>query len=68
MRYQVLRFVMFETTVEADSPEEARDLEADYPIYGELTSPEAVDFRWWFSDCMGVEVLDEQGESVLEDW
>jgi hypothetical protein len=68
--YKVVRYLVAQTKVEADSPEDALTIEENLEIKGELecTGEQVKDFTWWLSDAMGREVLDENGESVLEDW
>lgn len=68
MKYIVQRYVCIETTVEADSPEEALEKEEWMEIKGGLVCPEAVAFDWWESDAIGCTVRDETGEVCLENW
>ena len=71
-KYTVHIYALASFEVEADSPEEANEIANTCPIGFEMVKegecPEVVDYYWSWSDAMGSEVYDEEGESVLCDW
>lgn len=64
--FTVQRYICIETQVEADSAEDALQIEGDLDITGNLTSEGALAFSWWLSDAIGATVTDSAGETVLE--
>jgi len=65
-KYTVTRYVLIQSEIEADNPEQALEVEESLPLSGDLTSEGALDFSWQLSDAMGSWVCDEQGAVVLE--
>lgn len=71
-KYEVVIYAYTSFTVEADTPEQANELAMNSPIGFEMKKlgdcPEILDFHWSWSDAMGSEVYNEEGETVLCDW
>lgn len=72
-KFNVVSYAIVEYVIEADSPEEANTLAWESPIELDLVQKADCDSRikgysWHWSDAMGSEVYDEEGESVLCDW
>lgn len=67
-KFTVSRYLLVQTVVEADDAEEALRKEEGLQIVGDLESPDALEFSWFYSDAMGEEVRDEAGDIVLENW
>jgi hypothetical protein len=71
-KYEVIIYAYTSFTVEAESPEQANELALNCPIGFEMVKqgecPEILDYHWSWSDAMGSEVRDEEGEIVLCDW
>lgn len=71
-KYTVHMYAIASFEVEAESPEEANEIANTCPIGFEMVKqgecPEVLDYYWSWSDAMGSEVYDEEGESVLCDW
>jgi hypothetical protein len=71
-KYEVIIYAYTSFTVEAESPEQANEIALNCPIGFEMVKqgecPEVLDYHWSWSDAMGSEVYDEQGEIALCDW
>lgn len=67
-KFTIQRYVCIETEVEAETAEDALDLEESFTVEGKLTCPQALSFDFWISDAIGATVRDEDGEVCLEDW
>lgn len=67
-KYTVYRYVLIQSEIEAENPEQALEIEESLPLSGDLTSEGALDFSWQLSDCMGAWVNDENDKTVLEDY
>jgi hypothetical protein len=72
-KYTVACYAYVEYEIEADSPEEADTLAGEDGSYFDLVEaldqdPRIKSISWAWSDCMGSEVRDEEGETVLCDW
>jgi hypothetical protein len=67
-KFTVLRYLLIETEVEADSAEEALSIEEDLPLTGDLNSEGALNFSWALSDAMGSWVCDDQDNVILENY
>lgn len=67
-KYTVTRYLLIESEVEADTPEDALRIEEGLQIVGDLDSPDALGFSWSYSDAMGEWVCDESGEVVFENY
>jgi hypothetical protein len=71
-KYEVVIYAYTSFTVEADTPEKANEIAMNSPISFEMVKladcPEILDFHWSWSDAMGSEVYNEEGETVLCDW
>ena len=65
-KYTVTRYVLINSEIEADNPEQALEVEESLPLSGDLDSTGALSFSWQLSDAMGSWVCDEQGAVVLE--
>jgi hypothetical protein len=72
-KYTVAVYAITEFEVEADSPEQANEIVMNDGSYFELIAAPDKDERikdmsWSWSEAMGSEVYNEQGETVLCDW
>lgn len=67
-KFTVSRYLVVNTTVEADTPEDALRIEEGLQIAGDLECPDALEFSWFYSDAMGEEVRDENDNTVLENY
>ena len=67
-KYTVTRYVLINSEIEADNPEQALEVEESLPLSGDLDSTGALSFSWQLSDAMGSWVCDEQGAVVLEEY
>ena len=71
-KFSVMVYAYAEFLIEAESPEEANEIALNCPIEFDLVKqgecPEVLDYHWAWSDCMGSEVRDEEGDTVLCDW
>jgi hypothetical protein len=71
-KYEVIIYAYTSFTVEAESPEQANEIALNCPIGFEMKKmgecPEVLDYHWSWSDAMGSEVYNEEGETVLCDW
>jgi hypothetical protein len=67
-KFTVLRYLLIETEVEADSAEDALSIEENLPLTGDLNSEGALNFSWALSDAMGSWVCDEDGAVILENY
>lgn len=72
-KYTVAVYAITEFEVEADSPEQANELVMNDGSYFELIAAPDKDERikdmsWSWSEAMGSEVYNEEGETVLCDW
>jgi hypothetical protein len=71
-KYTVHMYAIASFEVEADSPEDANNIVNTCPINFKLEKegecPEVLDYYWSWSDAMGAEVYNEQGEIALCDW
>lgn len=72
MKYTVTVYAYAEFEVEAENPEQANEIAMNCPIDFNLVKtdecPEVLDYSWSWSDAMGSEVRNEEGETVLCDW
>ena len=72
-KFTVSCYAYVEYEVIADSPEEANRIAMEDESEFDLVSisqqdPRIADMSWSWSDCMGSEVRNEEGETVLCDW
>jgi hypothetical protein len=71
-KYEVIIYAYTSFTVEAESPEQANEIALNCPIGFEMVKqgecPEVLDYHWSWSDAMGSEVYNEEGEIALCDW
>lgn len=72
-KYTVLAYALVEISVDADTPEQAEDIALSAPLDLEIVkvdslSDKIIDYSIAWSDCMGNEVRDENGETVMENW
>ena len=72
-KFTVSCYAYVEYEVIADSPEEANRIAMEDESEFDLVSisqqdPRIADMSWAWSDCMGSEVRNEEGETVLCDW
>ena len=72
-KYTVVVYAYVSYEVEADSPEEANTLALEDGSYFDLVEdmeqdPRITSMSWSWSDAMGSEVYNEEGETVLCDW
>jgi hypothetical protein len=71
-KFTVVMYAYAQFEIEAETPEQANAIAMDCPIVFEMTKvgecPEVLDYSWSWSDAMGSEVQDENGETVLCDW
>lgn len=71
-KYTVTIYAYAEFEVEADNPKQANLIAMECPIDFDLVKsgdcPEVLDYSWSWSDCMGSEVRNEEGETVLCDY
>lgn len=71
-KFTVVVYAYAQFEVEADTPEQANEIALNCPIGFEMKRlgecPEVLDYSWSWSDAMGSEVQDENGETVLCDW
>jgi hypothetical protein len=71
--YKVYTYAIAEVVVEADTPEEAEQIASMAPLDLELVKSDTLstsitDYSIAWSDCMGSEVVDSEGETVLCDY
>lgn len=67
-KYTVYRYVLIQSEIEADNPEQALKVEESLPLSGDLDSTGALSFSWELSDCMGAWVNDGNDKTVLENY
>jgi hypothetical protein len=72
-KYTVVVYAYASFEVEADSPEEANTLALEDGSYFDLVDaidqdPRIKGMSWSWSDAMGSEVYNEEGDTVLCDW
>ena len=71
-KFTVVMYALASFEVEADDPEQANEIAMTCPISFEMVKegdcPEVTDYYWSWSDAMGSEVYDENGNTVLCDW
>ena len=72
-KFTVSCYAYVEYEIEAETPEEANELAMNDGSYFDLVEatdkdPRIKDMAWAWSDCMGSEVRNEEGETVLCDW
>ena len=71
-KFTVVMYALASFEVEADDPEKANEIAMTCPINFEMVKegdcPEVLDYYWSWSDAMGSEVYDENGDTVLCDY
>jgi hypothetical protein len=72
-KFTVVCYAYVEYEVEAETPEEANEIAMNDGCQFDLVDatdkdPRITDMAWSWSDAMGSEVRDEEGDTVLCDW